>query len=63
MSIGIAYHAGRGEIWEKAHTYGAQAGRKALAQSANRAALEAFPGRTCRARTSARDDGNDRGKH
>ena len=38
----IAYHAGRGEIWEKAHTYGAQAGRKALAQSANRAALEAF---------------------
>ncbi len=38
----LAYRAGRGEIWEKANTYGAQAGRKALAQSANRAALEAF---------------------
>jgi class 3 adenylate cyclase/tetratricopeptide (TPR) repeat protein len=40
----LAYHAGRGEVWEKAHTYGMQAGRKALAQSANRAALEAFQG-------------------
>ena len=40
----LAYHAGRGEVWEKAHTYGVQAGRKALAQSANRAALEAFQG-------------------
>ena len=40
----LAYHAGRGEVWEKAHTYGAQAGRKALAQSANRASLEAFQG-------------------
>ena len=40
----LAYHAGRGEVWEKAHAYGLQAGRKALAQSANRAALEAFQG-------------------
>jgi class 3 adenylate cyclase/tetratricopeptide (TPR) repeat protein len=40
----LAYHAGRGEVWEKAHTYGVQAGRKALAQSANRASLEAFQG-------------------
>jgi class 3 adenylate cyclase/tetratricopeptide (TPR) repeat protein len=38
----LAYHAGRGEVWHKAHGYGLQAGRKALAQSANRAALEAF---------------------
>jgi predicted ATPase len=38
----LAYHAGRGEIWHKAHGYGLQAGRKALSQSANRAALEAF---------------------
>jgi class 3 adenylate cyclase/tetratricopeptide (TPR) repeat protein len=38
----LAYHAGRGELWHKAHGYGLQAGRKALAQSANRAALEAF---------------------
>jgi tetratricopeptide (TPR) repeat protein len=27
----LAYHAGRGEVWEKAHTYGVQAGRKARA--------------------------------
>jgi tetratricopeptide (TPR) repeat protein len=40
----LAYHAGRGEVWEKAHTYGVQAGRKARAQSANRASLEAFQG-------------------
>lgn len=38
----LAYHAGRGEVWHKAHGYGLQAGRKALAQSANRAALDAF---------------------
>ena len=38
----LAYHAGRGEVWHKAHKYGLQAGRKALAQSANRASLEAF---------------------
>jgi class 3 adenylate cyclase/tetratricopeptide (TPR) repeat protein len=40
----LAYHAGRGEVWEKAHTYGVQAGRKARGQSANRASLEAFQG-------------------
>jgi predicted ATPase/class 3 adenylate cyclase len=40
----LAYHAGRGELWSKAHTYGVQAGRKAQAQSANRASLEALQG-------------------
>jgi class 3 adenylate cyclase/tetratricopeptide (TPR) repeat protein len=40
----LAYHAGRSQVWRKAHTYGLQAGRKALAQSANRASLEAFQG-------------------
>ena len=40
----LAYHAKRGAVWEKAHTFGVQAGRRAAAQSANRAALEAFQG-------------------
>ena len=40
----LAYHARRGGVWEKAHTFGVQAGRRATAQSANRAALEAFQG-------------------
>jgi len=40
----LAYHATRGAVWEKAHRFGAQAGRKAVGQSANRAALEAFQG-------------------
>ena len=40
----LAYHARRGALWEKAHTFGVQAGRRAAAQSANRAALEAFQG-------------------
>jgi class 3 adenylate cyclase/tetratricopeptide (TPR) repeat protein len=38
----LAYHAARGGIWEKAHAYGVQAGEKAVAQSATRAALEPF---------------------
>ena len=40
----LAYHARRGGVWEKAHSFGVQAGRRASAQSANRAALEAFQG-------------------
>jgi class 3 adenylate cyclase/tetratricopeptide (TPR) repeat protein len=40
----LAYHAHRGCIWHKAHIYGLEAGRKALAQSASRASLEAFQG-------------------
>ena len=40
----LAYHATRGAVWDKAHTFGVQAGRRAAAQSANRAALEAFQG-------------------
>ena len=40
----LAYHATRGALWEKAHTFGVQAGRRAAAQSANRAVLEAFQG-------------------
>jgi class 3 adenylate cyclase/tetratricopeptide (TPR) repeat protein len=40
----LAYHAHRGGIWHKAHIYGLEAGRKALAQSASRASLEAFQG-------------------
>ena len=40
----LAYHATRGALWDKAHTFGVQAGRRAAAQSANRAALEAFQG-------------------
>ena len=40
----LAYHARRGAVWEKAHSFGVQAGRRAAAQSANRAVLEAFQG-------------------
>jgi class 3 adenylate cyclase/tetratricopeptide (TPR) repeat protein len=38
----LAYHAARGAIWEKAHAFGMQAGRRASERSANRAAMEAF---------------------
>src|SRR5262249_29092200 len=38
----LAHHAVRGEVWEKAVTYLRQAGAKAFAQSANRAAAAAF---------------------
>jgi len=38
----LAFHAARGAIWEKAHSFGIQAGRRASERSANRAALEAF---------------------
>lgn len=38
----LAYHAGRGAVWEKAYAFGLQAGRRASERSANRAALEAF---------------------
>jgi class 3 adenylate cyclase/tetratricopeptide (TPR) repeat protein len=35
----LAHHASRGEVWEKALTYGRQAGAKAYARSANREAV------------------------
>src|SRR4029434_8062670 len=38
----LAHHAVRGELWEKAVTYFRQAGRKALARSANREAVSCF---------------------
>jgi tetratricopeptide (TPR) repeat protein len=38
----LAHHALRGEVWEKALTYGRQAGEKAQARSAYREALTAF---------------------
>jgi class 3 adenylate cyclase/tetratricopeptide (TPR) repeat protein len=38
----LADHALRGEVWEKAATYMGQAGTKAIARSANRAAAAAF---------------------
>ncbi len=38
----LAHHALRGEVWDKAVTYGRQAGDKALARSANREALACF---------------------
>jgi tetratricopeptide (TPR) repeat protein len=38
----LAHHAMRGEEWEKAVTYFRQAGRKALARSANREAVSCF---------------------
>ena len=38
----LAHHAVRGEVWEKAVTYFRQAGRKALARSANREAESCF---------------------
>ena len=51
----LAYHATRGALWEKAHTFGVQAGRRAAAQSANRAVARSVPRRACRARVSTRD--------
>ncbi len=38
----LAYHAGRGAVWEKAYAFGLQAGRRASERSANRTALDAF---------------------
>jgi tetratricopeptide (TPR) repeat protein len=38
----LAHHAQRGEVWEKALTYGLQAGNKAQRRSAYREALTAF---------------------
>jgi predicted ATPase len=38
----LAYHAVRGEVWDKAVTYLRQAGAKALARSANRDAVGCF---------------------
>ena len=38
----LAYHTLRGEVWDKALTYGRQAGEKALARSAHREAIGYF---------------------
>jgi predicted ATPase len=38
----LAYHALRGEVWDKALVYGRQAGEKALARSAHREAVASF---------------------
>ena len=38
----LAYHALRGEVWDKAVAYGRQAGEKALARSAPREAVRSF---------------------
>jgi class 3 adenylate cyclase len=38
----LAHHAWRGEVWDKAVTYGRQAGEKALARSASHEAVGAF---------------------
>jgi class 3 adenylate cyclase/tetratricopeptide (TPR) repeat protein len=38
----LAHHALRGEVWDKALTYGRQAGEKALARSAHREAVGSF---------------------
>jgi tetratricopeptide (TPR) repeat protein len=38
----LAHHALRGEVWDKALTYGRQAGEKALARSAHREAVAYF---------------------
>jgi tetratricopeptide (TPR) repeat protein len=38
----LAHHALRGELWDKAVTYGWQAGRKMVARSAHREAVAAF---------------------
>jgi tetratricopeptide (TPR) repeat protein len=38
----LAYHALRGEVWEKAVAYGRQAGEKAVARSAPREAVRSF---------------------
>ena len=40
----LAYHAGRGEVWEKALLYSRQAGTRALARSANQEAVTYFEG-------------------
>jgi tetratricopeptide (TPR) repeat protein len=40
----LAYHAGRGELWEQACHYARQAGARALARSANQEAVAAFEG-------------------
>ena len=40
----LAYHAGRGEVWEKALHYSRQAGARALARSANQEAVTYFEG-------------------
>jgi tetratricopeptide (TPR) repeat protein len=38
----LAYHAFRGEVWDKAHTYFQQAGTKAMARSAHSEAVVCF---------------------
>src|SRR5262249_43968078 len=38
----LAYHALRGEVWEKAQAYSRQAGEKAMARSAYREAVDYF---------------------
>ena len=38
----LAYHALRGEVWDKALVYSRQAGEKALARSAHREAVGYF---------------------
>ena len=38
----LAYHARRGELWDKALRYGRQAGEKAKTQSANQEAVTCF---------------------
>jgi predicted ATPase len=38
----LAYHALRGEVWDKALAYGWQAGEKAMARSAHREAVGYF---------------------
>src|SRR5262249_9971266 len=38
----LAYHAYRGEVWDKAVTYGRQAGARAFARAAYREAVTAF---------------------
>ena len=40
----LAYHAVRGEVWEKALHYSRQAGARALARSANQEAVAYFEG-------------------
>ena len=38
----LAHHALHGEVWDKALTYGRQAGEKAMTRSAYREAVEPF---------------------
>ena len=40
----LAYHAVRGEVWERALHYGRQAGTRALVRSANQEAVAYFEG-------------------